>query len=175
MERVMSRPFELQAKSMTAQSDGSPVALSPVRRRVRRLQWLISIGLFVFVLIYEFGISQWIESRFGPGYHIAIDIAIYGIAGPVSAYLVLHFFSRWLEERETSELQARLLMQAHERAQASTNLSDDALQTLFAASVLISSLKSSTADLSPETKIDLARTEEALNRAIQQIRDHLES
>jgi hypothetical protein len=171
----MSRPFESQSKQIMAQSAKMVEPLSPVRQRVSRLQWLISIGLFAFVLIYEFGISRSIDTYLGSSYHVAIDIAIYGIVGPVSVYVALHFIGRWLEERETSELQARLLRQAREQAQASTTLSDDALQTLFAASILISSLKSGNADLSPETKSDLTRTEEALNRAIQHIRDHLES
>lgn len=176
MEWAMAQPFERQqSSSMAAQAARSAGPVTPVRRRVRRLQWLISIGLFAFVLIYEVGISHWIGFQFGPSYQVLIDIVIYGIVGPVSAYVALHFLGRWLEERETSELQARLLRQARERAQASTDLSDDALQTLFAASVLISSLKSGNAELSTETKSDLTRTEEALKRAIKHIRDHLES
>jgi signal transduction histidine kinase len=175
MERPMTRPVGFQAKQVAERPDKNTLPLSPVRRGLRRAQWLISISLFAFVVSYELGLSQWIELRLGSSYHIVIDILIYGIVGPVSTYVALHFLDRWLEERETSELQARLLQQARERAQASTTLSDDALQTLFAASILISSLKSSNPELSPGTKADLARTEESLNHAISRIRDHLES
>jgi len=146
-----------------------------LRRRVYVLMRVIPVGLLMFVLIYEFGLSSWIQTHFGSSAHIITDIVIYGLVGPVLAYLVLHFLDRWLEERETSELQSQLLIQARQRAQTSAELSDTALQTLFAASILISSLKSGSAGLLPETKIDLARTEESLNRAIQQIRNHLES
>jgi signal transduction histidine kinase len=167
---------------MTNKLDSRPVPaneridlpLSPIRRRIHRLMRVIPISLLLFVFVYEFSLSAWAESRLGAGYHL-IDLLIYGLVGPVSAYLVLHFLDRWLEERETSELQAQLLTQARQRAQTSAELSDTALQTLFAASILISSLKSGSTELLPETKIDLARTEESLNRAIQQIRDHLES
>lgn len=170
----MARPFSFQSEQRNVASNKAAVPLSPIRRRVRRMQWVVAIGLMLFVFIYEIGISPWIQAQLGDGYHIATDIAIYGIVGPLLAYVSLHFFDRWVEERETSELQARLLEQARQRAQASTTLSDDALQTLFAASVLISSLKSSNPELTSEAKIDLARTEESLGHAIQQIRSHLE-
>lgn len=168
----MTNLFEVKTIRVAKRID---LPLSPVRRRVHVLMRVIPISLTVFVLIYEFGLSEWIQAHFGTVYHSFTDMAIYGIAGPVLAYLVLHFLDRWLEERETSELQAQLLTQARQRAQTSAELSDTALQTLFAASILISSLKSGSTELLPETKIELARTEESLNRAIQRIRDHLES
>ena len=167
----MTNLFE--AKTIQAHKQIAP-SLSPIRRRVHVLMRIVPVSLFLFVLVYEFGLSAWAESRLGAGYHL-IDILIYGLVGPVSTFLVLHFLDRWLEERETSELQAQLLIQARQRAQTSAELSDTALQTLFAASILISSLKSGSTELLPETKIDLVRTEESLNRAIQQIRAHLES
>ncbi len=163
----------IKFRSANSKAGKIDLPLSPVRRRVYVLMRVIPIGLLLFVLVYEFGLSNWIQSHFGSGYHIGADIVIYGMVGPVSAYLVLHFLDRWLEERETSELQAQLLLQARQRAQTSAELNDTALQTLFAASILISSLKSGSTELLPETKLDLARTEESLNRAIQQIRSHL--
>jgi signal transduction histidine kinase len=147
--------------------------LSSLRRRVHVLMLMIPIGLILFVLIYEVGLSEWFRAQFGANFHFVAEVVIYGLVGPLLAYLVLHFLDRWLEERETSDLQAHLLDEAQLRAKLGAELSDDALQTLFAASVLISSLKSGSTDLSPETKFDLARTEESLNRAIQQIRSHL--
>ncbi len=170
----MSRLFSWRTRPHPTQSREAKLPISVLRQRVRRLQGIVFSGLVLFVLVYEFGISQWIEIEFGTGYHVMADILIYGIVGPLSTYLMLHFLDRWLEERETSELQSKLLAQARQKAADSTTLSDDALQTLFAASVLISSLKSNHPDLSPEAKADLARTEESLDRAITQIREHLE-
>ena len=157
--------------STTSESSSSLIVL----RRVRSLQRVIPIGLMLLVVIYEIGPARWILEGVGEDYHLATEILIYGLIGPVLAYLFLHFLERWLEERETSELQARLLAHTREQARVSRELSDQALQTLFAASVLLATLKSSLTDLPLDKTAALQQTEQALDRAIQQIRIHLEN
>ncbi|HET7376515.1 MAG TPA: hypothetical protein VFK30_07395, partial [Anaerolineae bacterium] len=78
----MARPFSFQSEQKYVSSNKPAVPVSPIRRRVRRLQWVVAIGLMLFVFIYEIGISPWIQTQLGDGYHIATDIAIYGIVGP---------------------------------------------------------------------------------------------
>lgn len=158
--------------STTSESSSSLIFL---RRRVRLLQRVIPIGLMLLVVIYEIGPARWILERVGEDYHLTADILIYGLIGPVLAYLFLHFLERWLEERETSELQARLLAHTREQVRVSQELSDQALQTLFAASVLLATLKASLTELPPDKTSALQQTEQALDRAIQQIRIHLEN
>jgi hypothetical protein len=46
---------------------------------------------------------------------------------------------------------------------------------LFAASILLASLKSNWDDLPPDARYNLLETEQALDRAIQQLRDHLQA
>jgi signal transduction histidine kinase len=159
---------------MSTQSD--PIAaLTTLKRRVHWLQRIVPIGLILLVALYELGPARWILDHAGEDYHLFVDVLIYGILGPILAYLPLHFLERWLEERETSELQARLLAHTRELARISHALSDDALQTLFGASVMLATLKASLTDLPPGTAAALQQTEAALERAIQQIRDHLEN
>jgi signal transduction histidine kinase len=146
-----------------------------MRRRIRMLQWTVPLGLVLFVVIYQIGPARWILESLGVQPHLIAEILVFAVVGPLLAYWLLHFLSRWLEEREISELQAQLLAHTREQARISHELSDKALQTLFAASMLLSTLHSSLGDLSPEETSTLLKTQEALNSAIRQIRDHLEN
>jgi signal transduction histidine kinase len=138
------------------------------------LQWMVPLGLVLLVVMYQLGPARWILERFGLEQHLIGEVLVFAVVGPVLAYWLLHFLSRWIEEREISDLQAQLLAHTREQARISNELSDKALQTLFAASILLSTLQSSLGDLSPEETSTLLQTQEALNSAIQQIRDHLE-
>ena len=139
------------------------------------LQWMLPLGLVLFVVIYQIGPARWILESLGVEPHLIAEIIVFAVVGPLLAYWLLHFLSRWIEEREISELQAQLLAHTREQARISHELSDTALQTLFAASILLSTLQSSLSDLSPQETSTLLKTQEALNSAIQQIRDHLEN
>lgn len=139
------------------------------------LQWLVPPSLALLVVIYQLGPARWILETFGAEQHLIAEILVFAVVGPVLAYWLLHFLSRWIDEREISELQAQLLAHTREQARISHELSDTALQTLFAASILLSTLQSSLSDLSPQETSTLLKTQEALNSAIQQIRDHLEN
>jgi len=139
------------------------------------LQWMVPLGLVLLVVIYQLGPARWILTSLGVEQHLIAEILVFAIVGPLLAYWLLHFLSRWIEEREISELQAQLLAQTRERARISHELSDKALQTLFAASILLSTLQSTLGDLTPEEASTLLKSQEALNSAIRQIRDHLEN
>ena len=165
-----------QAKSLpqsTSRLRSATARPSILRRRLRRLQFIVPVGLFLLVLVYELGPAEWIHTFVGESYHMLAELLVYGTIGPALAYVVLHFVDRWLEERETTEAQSQLLAQIEARANASSQLHDDALQTLFAASLLLDSLESKVHDLSPSAQADLKATEQAIDRAIQQLRRHL--
>ena len=139
------------------------------------LQWMVPLGLVLVVVIYQIGPARWILESLGEEQHLIAEILVFAVVGPVLAYWLLHFLRRWIDEREISELQAQLLAHTREQARISHELSDKALQTLFAASILLSALQSSLGDLTPEEASTLLKSQEALNSAIQQIRDHLEN
>ncbi len=148
---------------------------SAFRRRLGLLKWLAPASLVFLVVVYELGPSRWIHNRLGADYHFVVEILVYGTAGPALAFLVLHLLDQWLQERETTELQALVLAHARERVRISRELNDDALQILFAASTLLATLKTAASDLPPETAAALRETEQALSNAIQQLRDHLQT
>ena len=129
----------------------------------------------LLVVIYEIGPARWIQDGVGDAYHFVAEILLYGTVGPLLAFLLLRFLGRWLEERETSELQAQVLAQAREHARVSRELSDDALQTLFAVSTLLASLESTLPNLSPEAAPTLHETQQSLDCAIRRLRDHLQA
>ncbi len=127
----------------------------------------------LLVIAYEIGPANWLHNRLGHSYHILADILLFGSVGPALTFVLLHFLDRWLEERETSELQAQRLAQVREEAKNSRTLNDNAMQVLFAASTLIALLKSDQHELPSETAVQLEETAQALDRAVRQLRAHL--
>ncbi len=153
-------------------SEQLPLSLSTLRRRFGLLRWLLPLGLLLLVAAYEIGPARWIFERVGDAYHFAAEILLYGTVGPILTFTLLSFMGRWLEERETSELQAQVLAQAREQAKINHKLSDDTLQALFATSVLLAALESNP-ELPPESAEQLREAQRALNHAIQQLQAHL--
>jgi signal transduction histidine kinase len=150
-----------------------PLAWSAFRRRLVWLKWLAPAGLVLLVILYEVGPSRWINDTFGAPYHSLAEILVYGTIGPVLTFLLLEYLGRWLEERETSELQAMILTQARETARIDRELNDNALQAMFATSVLLDSIKSSLPHLPPEVATQLQAADKSLDGAIHQLREHL--
>jgi len=140
-----------------------------LRQRVARLRWLAPAGLLLLVIINELGLARWVEARLGNAASVSLNILIYGSVGPVLAYLLLTVVSRWLEERETSEAQAEALHRARALAEHNHGLTDDALQTLFATSLMLDTLARELPNLSTEAAAQYREAEQAVNRAIEQL------
>ena len=164
MQHVDARP--------TPSTAAPPVwLLAPryLRQRVERLRWLAPAGLLLLVIINELGLARWVEAHAGHTLSVTLDILIYGSVGPVLAYLLLTVVGRWLEERETSEAQSQALHRARALAQQNHDLTDDALQTLFATSLMLDTLARELPNLSPEAAGQYREAEQAVNRAIEQL------
>lgn len=140
---------------------------------LRRLNWLLPLFLFLLVVGYQLGPARWIHTYLGHSYHIAAEIIVFGTAGPLLASGFIYLFRRWLEERDTSELQSQLLAHAREEAKRSRELNDDALQVLFAAGAMLDALKA--AHPAPDDTLleEVETTEKALQAAVQQLRSRL--
>ena len=150
----------------------SPI-VARLRERVSLLKWLIPVGLMFLVAVYKFGPAQWIYAQGGVNSQIVADVLIFGTVGPVFAFFALNLLEQWFEERETSDLQAEILADARSESERSRQLNDDAIQALFAASALISSLQSAQAEIPMEYITHLRDTEAALDGAIRNLRLHL--
>jgi signal transduction histidine kinase len=137
------------------------------------LKWLMPLGLLALVVVYEVGPSRWLHDSLGAPYHFLAESLIYGTIGPALTFTVLDILGRWLEERETSDLQAQVLAQAREQAKINHKLSDDTLQALFATSILLSSLEANRSRFPPEAVDQLHEAQRALNLAIGQLQAHL--
>ena len=146
-----------------------------LNRRVHVLKWAFPIGIAALVLIYQFVFVRSIQAWFGSGYQFIAEVLFYGTLGPILAFLFLDTFERWLEERETADLQARVLAEVRQDADQGRKLGDDSLQALFAVSVLLKSIKQRILDLQPEEEAIFEDTEQAIERAMVQLRDHLET
>lgn len=149
-------------------------ALTPwVQEHMGTLSWVVPVAMLVLVVGYELGPARWIHMRFGLNYHLAAELLIFATLGPALAFVLLQLLRRWLEERDTSDLQAALLAQTRAEAQGSRQLNDDALQVLFAAGVLIDTLKAGNQSLPPNLVKQIDETEVALQEAVAQLRSHL--
>ena len=146
-----------------------PLAPRNLRRRIERLRWLAPASLLLLVIVNELGLARWVEAHLGHTVSITLDILIYGSVGPVLAYWLLTFVGRWLEERETSEAQSEALHRARALAQYNHDLTDDALQTLFATSLMLDTLARDLPNLSPEAEAHYRAAEQAVNRAIEEL------
>ena len=140
-----------------------------LRQRVARLRWLAPASLFLLVIVNELGLARWVETHLGHTLSVTLDILIYGTVGPVLAYWLLTFVGRWLEERETSEAQSEALHRARALAQHNHELTDDALQTLYATSLMLDTLARDLPNLSPEATAHYRGAEQAVNRAIEEL------
>jgi signal transduction histidine kinase len=137
------------------------------------LRWLIPGGLMLLVIAYEVGPALWLYERFGFTYHLVVEVLLFATVGPLLAFVLLDFLWRWLDERDTSDLQAQLLAQTREQVQTGHRLCDDALQALFAASTIIASLKPDS-ESSPELAAHVQTAEQQLSQTIKNLRHHLE-
>lgn len=91
------------------------------------------------------------------------------------AYLLLDYIARWLEEKETSDLQAQVLSETREQMNISRKLNDDALQTLYATSIYLNTLASAMPDMPQELLAKKEETKRGLERAMQGLREHLQN
>lgn len=145
-----------------------------VQAHLPLLSWVVPLAMFALVVGYEVGPSRWIHESMGYRYHLAAEILFYATLGPALAFAILKLLQRWLEERDTSDLQAHLLARTRAEAEGSRQLNDDALQVLFAAGVLIDSLKvGNDHALHPNLRDQIEQTEKALQEAVAQLRSHL--
>lgn len=141
--------------------------------RLRFFRWSVPLLLLAFVIIYEVGPARWLYVQWGPFFRTVTDVLIFGVIGPFFAFTLLYFLERWLDERDTADLQMHILNRVQAEVQNGRELHDDALQVLFAASMLIDSLKSALPQLPDDTTVQIEITEAALQQAIHQLRSHL--
>jgi signal transduction histidine kinase len=150
-------------------------ALSSLRQRLGVLRWVAPLVLVAIVVVYEMFFAPRIHAALGPELDSLAEIIPYGTIGPLLVFITLELLGRWLEERETCELQATILAQTRERVKTGRQLSDDALQTVFAASSLFNAVQAHLTELPPETARQLDEAGRALDQASHRLHDHLMS
>lgn len=146
-----------------------------ISRRMHELRWAVPLTLAAFVVFYQLVFASWIRDTYGIQAHNIAELLIYATGGPLLAFLVLDYLGRWIDEKETSELQAQILAETRDNLLLSRELSDDALQTLYAVSIVLTSLESTLCDTSPESARVLQETEEAVEGSMSRLREHLQA
>ena len=98
-----------------------------LRQRIATLRWVLPLGFSVLATLYQLLWARWVHDTYGDPVHFAVEILFYSTAGPLLAFAALTLISRWLDEKERAEKQAR----ASERRLASiTSASADAILSL---------------------------------------------
>lgn len=146
--------------------------LTLTTERLSRLKWILPVAMAVLVLSVELLEAFWYRGGV-LGYEFVVDGLVYGTAGPLLVFWLLDILQRWLAERETSALQARLLARAQEHLRDSHSLSDATLQSLFATSLYLNDVYQHVEDLPPQAREELDAAHHALDAAIRDLRDHL--
>ncbi len=146
--------------------------LTLTTERLSRLKWILPLAMVVLVVSVELIEAYWFRGGV-LGAEFVADGLVYGTAGPLLLFWLLDVIQRWLAERETSALQARLLARAQEHLRDSHSLSDATLQSLFATSLYLNDVHQHTEDLPPQAREELDAAHHALDAAIRDLRDHL--
>lgn len=174
--RLLNRANQQQNGGKRASSPGSGwriVSSTSMSTLLRRLTWIVPLFLFLLVVGYQLGPARWIHSHLGYRYHIAAEIVVFATAGPLLAFGTLYLLRRWLEERDTSQWQSQLLQLNRMQARRNRQLHDDTLQVLFAAGVMLDTLKAAHPSLDADLLSQVDTTEQALEAAIDDLRSHL--
>jgi hypothetical protein len=114
-----------------------PAASRAFQRRLLRLRRLSPPVLLFLVAAYQVGPARWVHDRLGESQHFLAEIAAFGLAAALTGYVLPELALRWNEERETSELQALALLSERDRMHRAHELSDEAVQALYAVGVLL--------------------------------------
>lgn len=152
---------------------GMLTSRSNLHQKLGLFRWLIPLGMVLLVVGYELGPARWIYYALGFNIHLLSEIILFGTVGPLLAFLLIELLDRWLVEKENAELRAKLLDLAKRKELEVSQLSDDTIQVLFAAGLLITNFKSEQYDPSLINTSQIEITEQALQDAIQRLRSQI--
>lgn len=96
-----------------------------VYERVVLLRWVLPITIFVVVVGYQLFLFRWVHDEVGFVQHSALEIAVYGVIGPIVLFLALNWVAQGLKQKEEAE---RLF---HEREHFLANITDNAAEAIL--------------------------------------------
>jgi signal transduction histidine kinase len=90
--------------------------------RLRLLQWLLPPAIALVAVFYQLGPASYVHDHYGHAAHYAIEILMYGTAGPGFVYLTLRVVRGWMLQKERAEsevyrLNAELRARVEERGE----------------------------------------------------------
>lgn len=100
------------------------------RQRVTLLRWSLPLILGLLAVFYELGPGRWIHDAFSASAYFDVDVVFYALVAPVLIFGALTYLSRWFDEKERAEKQARASSQ---RLASIMTASADAILALDAA------------------------------------------
>ncbi len=143
--------------------------------RIRWLRFLLPPFLAVWVVTYQLGFAQALETAYGHAVHYGVEIAFYSLAGPAVTWITLVWVERKLQEQEALERQIQAAQQektavlAEQRARIARDLHDGVAQTLYFLALKTDSLRSRLAS-DAETVTDLREMGQKTRQVIRDVR-----
>ena len=105
--------------------------------RVHWLRYVLPPALAVWVVVYQLGFAQALESAYGSTVHYGVEIAFYSLVGPLATWLTLAWVERNLHEKNrlAEQVQAaereKAAVLEEDRARIARDLHDGMAQTLY--------------------------------------------
>lgn len=81
--------------------------LGGVQSRMRRMRWILPVALSLASIAYQLGPATWVHDLYSHPLHYLVELAFYGLFGPLAVYWALGWVNARIEERDRLELQAR--------------------------------------------------------------------
>lgn len=126
--------------------------LQLLRAKRHLIRWFLPATVLCLILIYELVAALWLHNRIGYSYHVVAEILVLATLGPTVAFFFARLVDQWLDERDTSDWQAQLLVSTRVNLKISRQLNDEALQAIFSAGLVLDSLRDFNPELPPELK-----------------------
>lgn len=97
------------------------------KQRIAILRWVLPSALAIIMILYQLWSAHLVHNFYNDTIHYAVEFLFYVMVGPLLIFLALTRLSRWLEEKEQVEKQART---SEQRLASITAASADAIVSL---------------------------------------------
>lgn len=98
-----------------------------LKQRIAILRWILPVILAIITILYQFWSAHLAHNYYSDTIHYAVEFLFYATIGPLLIFLALTRLSRWLDEKERAEKQARA---SEQRLASITAASADAILSL---------------------------------------------
>ena len=94
------------------------------QRKIDTLRWVIPGMMVIAFMFYQLALARWVLNEFGLSARLLLEVLLYGVVGPLLAFVALTLISRWQSEKE---LKVKMALEHNDRLAAIIQASADAI------------------------------------------------